>query len=371
VRVAFHIDQLWFSPPGGIGTYVWELGSALMRLDPPVDLRPFHSRWPEPAPRMWTLRQPPVEVPAPIRTLYPRWDLTGRPALPSTLADAAVVHATNPAAVPPVGFDQRLVVTIHDLAYERFPHTFPREWRWLYRTGVRRAVRRAAAILTPSRATAEDLLDRTGIDAGRVHVTPLAPSLAAGGPAPELTVERLRLPRPYVLNVGTIEPRKNLLLLVRAFRRLAAEGLPHTLVLAGPPGWKAQGLRRELSVDAPGTIVRTNLLSEAELDAVYRCADAFVYPSLYEGFGLPVLEAMSRGIPCVVSTASSLPEVAGDAALGIDPTDQDSLADALARILTDRALADDLSRRGRDRAASFSWDRTARDTLDVYREVTA
>jgi glycosyltransferase involved in cell wall biosynthesis len=371
VNVAFHADQLWFSPPGGIGTYVWELGSALMRLEPPVELRPFHSRWPEPPPRMWILRRPPVEVPASIRTLYPRWDLVSRPALPSSLADVDIVHATNPAAVPPAGSGQRLVVTVHDLAFDRFPHTFPREWRWLYRAGLRAATRRADAILTPSRATADALLERTSFDPARVHVTPLAPSLVAGGSAPDATVERLRLPRPYVLNVGTIEPRKNLLLLVRAFRRLAADGLPHTLVLAGPPGWKPQGLRRELSVDAPGTIVRTNLLSEAELDAVYRCADAFVYPSLYEGFGLPVLEAMSRGVPCVVSTASSLPEVAGDAALGIDPTDQEGLADAIERVLTDRDLADDLARRGRERAAGFSWDRTARDTLDVYREVTA
>jgi glycosyltransferase involved in cell wall biosynthesis len=320
---------------------------------------------------MWTLRQAPVEIPASVRTLYPRWDLAARPALPSALADASVVHATNPAAVPPSGPGQRLVVTVHDLAFDRFPHTLPREWRWLYRAGLRAAARRADAVLTPSRATADDLLDRTSIDAGRVHVTPLAPSLASGTGSPETIVDRLRLPRPYVLHVGTIEPRKNLMLLVRAFRSLAADGLPHTLVLAGPPGWKPQGLRRELSVDSPGTIVRTNLLSEAELDAVYRCAEAFVYPSLYEGFGLPVLEAMSRGIPCVVSTASSLPEVAGDAAIGIDPTDQDGLAAAIERVLTDRGLAGELARRGRERAAGFSWDRTARDTLDVYREVTS
>jgi glycosyltransferase involved in cell wall biosynthesis len=371
VKVAFHVDQLWFSAPGGIGTYVWELGSALMGLDPPVRLRPFHCRWPTAPPRMWMLEEPPVEVPGSIRTVYPRWDLLGRPGLPGALADASIVHATNPAAIPPAGTGQKLVVTVHDLAFRHFPEMYPREWRWLYEAGLRAAVRRADAVLTPSRSTADDLLARTTLEKERVHVTPLAPSLATTDEDPALVIERLRLPRPYLLHVGTIEPRKNLVRLVRAYRKVAARGLPHALVLTGAAGWRPEALLQELAVDAPGTVVRTSLLSEEELDAVFRGADAFVYPSVYEGFGLPVVEAMARGVPTVVSTASSLPEVAGDAALGVDPNDVDSIARAVERVLTDETLADELRRRGREQAARFSWARTARDTLRVYRRVAS
>jgi glycosyltransferase involved in cell wall biosynthesis len=369
VKVAFHIDQLWFDAPGGIGTYVWEMFPALGDADPSMEVMPFRSSWPHDPPRMWLGAQPSVVVPGVIRTLYPSWDLLGRPALPEALADAAVVHATNPAAVPPVRDGQRLVVTVHDLAFERFPGLFPRNWRWLYRAGLRAAVKRADAILVPSKSTADDLCSRTSVDPSRVHVTPLAPALTTSDDDPADVLAQLDITQPYVLSVGTIEPRKNLTRLVRAYRQVAPD-VPHALVLAGAPGWHAEELETELARIGPGAIVRTGRVGEEQLDALYRGADAFVYPSLYEGFGLPVVEAMARGVPTITSNTSSLPEVAGDAALLVDPTDVSEIAEALARVLTDRALADDLRARGRARAATFSWAATARATLDVYRHVT-
>ena len=139
MKVAFHVDQLWFSAPGGIGTYVRELAPALLEEAPTVQLVQFRSRWASPGPpATWLERVPPVAVvDRPIRTLYPRWNLTGRPGLPRDLADAAVVHATNPAAIPPKRRGQRLVVTVHDLAFVRHPEMFPRDWRMLYRAGLR------------------------------------------------------------------------------------------------------------------------------------------------------------------------------------------------------------------------------------------
>lgn len=373
MKVAFHVDQLWFSAPGGIGTYVKEMLEALPASDPTIELTPFYSKWrgrtPSEVPTTTDGRYPGVALPWSIRTLYPAWDLLGRPVLPSTLSHVDVVHATNPAAVPPISGDQRLVVTVHDLAFQRFPEMFPRRWLWLYRAGLRAVVKRAHAVLVPSQSTADDLLSRTSIDAARVFVTPLAPSLAGAEEEPAEALRRLGVTSPYLLSVGTLEPRKNLLRLVRAYRQVAPE-VPHALVLAGPPGFQSAELEAELARTSPGVIVRTGQVSDRDLDAIYRGADLFAYLSLYEGFGLPVVEAMARGVATITSNTSSLPEVAGDAALLVDPEDVGEIADALARVLTDPALAEDLRRRGRERAGIFSWAATARATLDVYRHVT-
>jgi glycosyltransferase involved in cell wall biosynthesis len=239
----------------------------------------------------------------------------------------------------------------------------------MYRAGLRAAVRRAAAIITPSRHTAEDLVRRTSVPAERVHVVPLAASLEQSAKDPDEVLARLKVRRPYVLFVGTLEPRKNLVRLVRAYRSFAATGAPHRLVLGGPMGWQSQALLRELELEAPGEVVMTGRLGARDLDALYRAADAFVYPSLYEGFGLPVIEAMSRGAPCVVSTSSSLPEVAGEAAIPVDPLSVGAMAEAIERVLTDPGLAARLREAGLKRAARFSWDQTARLTLDVYKAV--
>ncbi|MGZ5213710.1 MAG: glycosyltransferase family 4 protein [Actinomycetota bacterium] len=369
MKVAFHVDQLWFETPGGIGTYVWELLPALAAEDPSLDVVPFRSTWRHDPSRTWLLAQPPIVVPGSIRTLYPSWDLLDRPALPPSLADAEIVHATNPAGVPPVRADQRLVVTVHDLAFQRFPELFPHGWRWLYRAGLRAAVMRADAILVPSQSTADDLIDSTSVQPSRVHVTPLAPSLVASDEDPTEALERLGVARPYVLSVGTLEPRKNLVRLVRAYRQVAPD-VPHALVLAGMPGWRTEALEAELARPGPGTIVRTGHVSDDALDALYRGADVFAYPSLYEGFGLPVVEAMAHGVPTLASNTSSLPQVVGDAALLVDPTDVSEIAEGLARLLTETAPADDLRQRGLQRAATFTWAATARATLDVYRQLT-
>lgn len=369
--VAICVDQLWFAAPGGIGTYVRHLVPSLARCDPELTIVLFHARFERRAApsEPWLAGFRVVELGRPVRTLYPSWALLGRPALPTPLREMDLVHATNHAAIPPKGPGQRLVVSVHDLAFLRYPRLFPRAWRGQYRLALRAAVRRADAVLTPSRATAEDLVARTRVDPARVRVTPLAASLPESDVEVDRVLHRLRVPTPYVLSVGTLEPRKNLVRLVRAYRRIAAGGLPHALVLAGPMGWQPEPLLRELALSGPGEIVLTGPLPEADLDALYRGASAFCYPSLYEGFGLPVLEAMARSVPTVVSRTSSMPEVAGDAALLVDPRSVAELAAALERVLTDTDLAERLAAAGRARAQRFSWQETARRTLEAYREV--
>jgi glycosyltransferase involved in cell wall biosynthesis len=179
----------------------------------------------------------------------------------------------------------------------------------------------------------------------------------------------MKIHPPYLLFVGTLEPRKNLVRLIRAYRRAAASGIPHPLVLAGPLGWHHQQLHRELALRGPGEVILTGELDTDELDALYRHAAAFVYPSLYEGFGLPVLEAMTRGLPVITSNTSSLPEVAGEAALQVDPASIREIAAAIETLLGDTALREKLASRGRARAERFSWDETARLTLQVYEKV--
>jgi glycosyltransferase involved in cell wall biosynthesis len=370
MRVAFHVDQLYFAAPGGIGTYIRELAQAMAARDPSLQLTLFHARFapPEPSER-WMRGHWVEELPASIRWLYPRWNVLGRPALPASIRSAEILHATNHVAVPPAGDGQRLIVTVHDLAFELFPGMFPRTWRTMYKLGLRAAVRRADAILTPSRNTAEDVLTRTAVDPAKLHVVPLASSLPSGALDAEEVLARLKVPTPYVLFVGTLEPRKNLVRLVRAYRRVAANGFPHALVLAGPLGWHHESLMRELALQGPGEIVMTGPLTGEELDAVYRAADVFAYPSLYEGFGLPVVEAMARGVPTVASTTSSVPEVAGDAAIGVNPRSVREIAQAVESLLSDVDLAERLATRGRARAERFRWDETARLTLDVYERV--
>jgi glycosyltransferase involved in cell wall biosynthesis len=366
--VAFLIDPVFSHVPGGTGTYIQELVPALVRQDPGLKISLFHARVSDPrlSRAAWVEDYRVEELADGIRTLYPRWNLVGRPGLPAPLSTLDLVHAPSGVAIPPTAKGQRLVVTVHDLAFLVVPSFFPPKWRGVYRMGLRVAVRRADAIITPSRSTAEDLLSRTKVDPARVHVIPEAAGAPDGGGDPAEVATRLKIPRPYLLFVGTLEPRKNLVRLVRAYRRAATSGIPHALVLAGPLGWRHQSLLREIALAGPGEVVLTGRLSPSDLDAVYRGAAAFVYPPTYEGFGLPVLEAMSRGVPTICSNTSSLPEVSGEAAVGVNPGSVREMAAAIEAVLTDQGLADRLAARGRTRAQRFSWDETARLTLQVY-----
>jgi glycosyltransferase involved in cell wall biosynthesis len=363
VRIAFHVDQLWFAAPGGIGTYVSRLAAELPAVAPDDELVPFSSSW--------AGRPTPEGVPAatrsvgmPIRALYPMWAMSRRPCLPARFGQLDAIHATNPAAIAPARPGQALVVTIHDLAFERFPELYPPRWLRLYKRGLEIAVREADAVLTPSRDTAAAVAAH-GVERVRIHVTPLAadapPGVASASPPP--------YDGPYVLFVGTLEPRKNLPRLVRAFLAAVRDAsLPHRLVLAGPAGWQQDALANELAADGGGRVHVPGRVAAHELDALYRGADAVAYPSVYEGFGLPVLEALAYGKPTLSSATSAMPEVAGDAALLVDPEDEDAMAAGLVRILTDEPLRAELMTKGPARAASFSWAATARATLAAYRD---
>ena len=251
---------------------------------------------------------------------------------------------------------RRRVVTVHDLTYKRFPDLLQKETLQSLERHMTRELAVADAVICVSESTRDDLLEFYEVDERRVHAIHSGLTIPATG-------NRQLVTGNYILFVSTIEPRKNLGVLLDAFGRLAYDG---SLVVVGKIGWKSDAIARRLR--AP-RVVHLDYLDPADLAAVYAGAELFVFPSIYEGFGFPLLEAMAHGVPSIAARSSSLPEIGGDAALYFDPHDAPALQALIERALTDRALRDDLAARGRARAAEFRWDRAAGQTLDVLRAV--
>jgi glycosyltransferase involved in cell wall biosynthesis len=264
------------------------------------------------------------------------------------------------------------VVTVHDLTMVTHPEWHEASKVRYFGWAMQRAVAVAERVLCVSAATAGDLAAHLGVEPGRIDVTPLGTDLR---PASEQAVtavrRRLGLEGPYLLGLGTLEPRKDLPALVRAFAALAGE-LPHTLVLAGLAGWGAGAVAD--AVAASGVehrILLAGYVPEDDKAALFTGADVFAYPSRYEGFGLPVLEAMACGTPVVTTTGGSLPEVAGDGALLVEPGDAGALAVAIGKLVGDGGERVALVQRGLVRAAGFTWNRCAALTAAAYRRAIA
>ncbi len=282
-----------------------------------------------------------------------------------------------PAHTLPLLFPGPGVVTVHDLGYMHFPEAHTASQRIYLRWATAHSARRAAVILADSQATRRDLL-RFGL-AGAAKIRVVYPG-ADESLRPDRSPGRLDairrkygLPERYLLHLGSLHPRKNLERLIEAYAlwrsRAGSGGRDVGLVLAGAVGWKHHGIFGKVPESGLGQFIRfPGYVDEADLAALYTGAEAFVFPSLYEGFGFPVLEAMRCEVPVICSNTSSLPEVAGDAALLIDPTDVDAIADAIGRVMGDGDLRQTLIERGRERPRRFSWDRAAREALLALEE---
>jgi glycosyltransferase involved in cell wall biosynthesis len=370
MRIGIHADAVTHAIPGGIGAYVAGLIDGLLAGDgsneEPDELVLLLSRGGGTLPR-WTPAPPVERSRLGVRALYPAWNYLGVPRVATRLD---VVHAT--AMVVPPAREAALVATVHDFAVERFPEVVPTPWRQLYRRGLRRALGRAAVVCANSTATRDEVIERHRLDPARVIVTPLAGAVGPATHRDTRILERLGLTSPFILHVGTIEPRKNQVGLVQAFAAVA-DALPdHRLVLAGAPGWDAG--RAAEAVAGAGLTARvtvTGRVSDPELAALYGAASVFAFPSRYEGFGIPLLEAMAFGIPSVAGDVPALREVAGDAAVLVAPDDIDGLAAALQALAGDDALRARLAAAGPARAAHFSWARTAQATRAAYRMAAA
>ena len=276
---------------------------------------------------------------------------------------------------PVVAGSVKRVVTFHDVTFLVLPERYPLVRRLYMSTLTRAAARVANAIIAPSRSTRDDVVRKLGVDPNRITVIPEAagPQYAPSDAAAVTRVrERYRLAGDYILSVSSLEPGKNRTRLIQAVARLRDEDVDCRLAIAGQPGWRYEGdmdLARELGL---GDRVRyLGYVPDDDLPPLYSGAALLAYPSLYEGFGLPVLEAMACGTPVVAGNTSATAEVAGDAALLVDPLDVDGLARAMRRLLSDETLRADQRARGLERAAGYSWERTARETLALYESLMA
>ncbi|HEX6107222.1 MAG TPA: glycosyltransferase family 1 protein [Gemmatimonadales bacterium] len=350
---------------GGTETYAAGLVHGLARSPDPDRFVVFVNResadWPLPDdPRFRRVVCPVHAVSRPARYRYEQFRLPAR-----AMAERVdLVHSLG--YVAPLRLRRPSVLTVHDvhhLAYGRL-----REWprRLILAQMVRRSVRGAAAVIAVSRYTRDAVARAYDVPASAIDVVWEAPNprLRSDSPEPGPLPAGVHV-GPYLLAFGGITPNKNLERLLRAFAiARSRHGIAHRLVIVGHV---APSLRPE------GTegVVGTGYLGEPELAGLLRSADALVFPSLYEGFGLPILEAMTVGVPVVCSNAAAIPEVAGDAARYFDPRDVEAMAAAIAAVCRDPALRRDLAARGRARAAAFSWERAARETLAIYRRVLA
>jgi glycosyltransferase involved in cell wall biosynthesis len=280
-----------------------------------------------------------------------------------------VLHCATPVATmrSPVP----LAVTVHDVMTWQHPEWFSRANVIHQRRVLGPALRRAALVLTSSQYSRDRMVDLVGLDPARIAVTPLGvDERFTPGDVPADLLSRLGVELPYVMTVGTLQPRKNIESAIRAFERLAKQGVEHRLAVVGARGWRDEQLLAMVAASpVSDRIMLVGRITDEDMIGLYRGADLFVFPSLYEGFGIPPLEAMACGTPVVSSDRTSLPEVVGDAGVLVDPTDPAALADAIAEVVGSPEGAADLRRRGLERAGRFTWGRCVEQTVAAYRGV--
>ena len=350
-RVAYTVEQCWHRVPGG--TAVAALAVARQMLSTgELDLRFVAGRHPDPPAAAFRVPGPVAQLPLPQPVLYESWLRWHRPRVERATGPVDVAHATGLVPCPTVA---PLVVTVHDVAFVHQPDRFTRQGVRVMRRSLDVIRDRAAAVITSSEASARDLR-QLGIDDARLRVVPLGVDPVEVTDAHLAQVRRDHgVPERFVLFVGTLEPRKNLRRLAEAVTALDGE-LP--LVVAGPDGWGS-------AEPVTGDVRFLGFVPPADLPALYAAATVMAYPSEWEGFGLPVAEAMAQGTPVVTSAGRSTEEVAGGAAVLVDPLDVDAIAAGLEAAL---AGADELAAAGRARAAELTWAATAAATSAVYDE---
>lgn len=355
---------------GGNESYATHLIEALAKIDSqntysiyvtkPAAVLRFDHRWPNFNVIRTLPHTPLVRVPLTLSR-----ELRRRP------VDLLHVQYTAPPFAPcPV------VVTIHDLSFEHLPETFKRRSVAQLRLTVRSTARKAARILASSEFSRRDIIETYEIDPARVTLTPLAPAEYFAPVVNETKLKKIResygIERDYILSVGSIQPRKNLVRLIDAYlclRRERPQSKLPQLVLAGKRGWLDSEVFRAAERESSGRdILFTGYVPEQDLPALYSGAISFVYPSIFEGFGLPVVEAMQCGAPVIAGNRTSLPEVVGEAGLLFDPFDTSALTEALARVIDDAELRQRLSAESLKQASRFSWRRTAELTLQAYED---
>ncbi len=375
MKIGINIDQVLYRISGGTGRYSWNLINSLTQIDHENAYVLFHSRTDKIGRSIvedldlnanFSLRQLPFTRPF-INSIWNRarfWPVE------MFLGKLDLIHAPT-LAIPTKG-SAKLVVTVHDLAFLKFPEFYTARSLKFHQRNAKIAAYEADLLIAVSNSTKRDIMTLLSVDEERVRVIYEGVDIDEGAlDHREQVLSSLNVQKPYVLFVGTLEPRKNLRRLLQAFAKSRqTANLAHRLVIVGPKGWLYEEIFKERErEDLKKSVVLTDLVSDARLAVLMSEADLFIYPSLYEGFGLPPLEAMACGTPVLSSSVSSLPEVLGDAAVLVDPYDVDQMASAVINILEDEQLRTSLVEKGRQRVAQFSWDKMAKETLEAYSDV--
>lgn len=358
----------------GAGNYIFNLVRSLANVDHDNDYivfaRPEHTE-------EWGIRRRNfrfIQILHRARGTRVAWEQF---VLPRELSQCGADILHSPHYTMPLLNSCRSVVTFCDMTFFLYPEMHTAIKRRMFRWIMRRSARRAARIITISKNTADDVTRVLGVPKEKMSVVPLGVSPAYRPITDEQVLRKVcgrysLVPHEYLLYVGVLEPRKNVPRLLHAYALLRRSGVRHPLVLVGRRGWKYDDVFRTLEALGLGNdVVFTDHVPEGDLPALYCGARVFVYPSMYEGFGLPVLEAMACGVPVVTSDTSSMPEVLGDAGVLIDPHDHEAIAAGIRRVLDDGGLEETLRARGPVRAAFFSWERTAVETVRVYTQACA
>jgi alpha-1,3-rhamnosyl/mannosyltransferase len=377
MRVIFNVDAIT-APLTGIGRYALELARGLAHHQEIEELRLYSAyRWvDDPAQALAANRTiAAIRRNVPFKTealeLYQKIR-SGLFRLHTRRMQGFLLHTPNYVLMP---FDGPALTTVHDLSWLRYPEAHPVERVRFLDRHLPESLARADLVLTDSDFIASEIATRFSVPRGKIRAIPLGVDAAYHPRTAEeilATLAKYGLEHSaYLLVVATLEPRKNLARLVRAYAALpTATKARHPLVIVGGRGWLNRELEQTIApLEAAGIVRRLGYIGEDELPQIYAGAHAFAFPSLYEGFGLPVLEAMASGVPVLTSNVSSMPEVAGDAALLVDPTDEDSLRDGLARVLDDSAWRTNASARGIARSRDFPWSRCVEATIEAYRAV--
>jgi len=361
------------SKPMGAGWYIIYLVRALSRLETSHQLVVFAQEHLRPflagcqggqTEMIWLPDQPPA-----LRLI---WE---QAIFPRLLRRLQIDLLHSPHYTMPLAHPLPTVVTFHDLTFFLHPEKHTRAKRFFFPWMMRRSAQRADWLIADSESTRQDAISFVGADPARITTVHLGYQDIFRPIADSQHLDRIRqeyrLPPRYILYVGALEPRKNVPLLLRAFEQLAVR-LPHHLVLTGGTGWKdAPVLAQMEAMRFSERVHRLGHVPHEHLPAIFNLAEVFVYPSAYEGFGLPPLEAMACGTPVITSNISSMPEFVGQAGVLIPPNDESALSNALQSVLTDEALRQRLKTAGPQRAASFTWERTAQKTLAIYEQVLA
>ena len=365
---------------GGIGRYTRELIHALVAVDQSNHYHFFSAK----APASLPVPQPLPEAenvsctPAPLdeRWLYRLWYRLRLPLPVQGVTGPLDLFHSPDFVLPPVNGRIPTLLTVHDLSFVHYPHVFPERLVSYLNQVVPWSIRRATHILADSEATRQDLLGIWQVPDEKVTV------LYSGvherfQPVEDVGMvaavrQKYRLQNfPYILSVGTLQPRKNYQMLIRAFAPLA-DKLPHHLVISGGKGWLYDEMLAEVERQGlTGRVHFIGFVDDADLPTLYGAADLFVFPSLYEGFGLPLLEAMGCGTAVLTSNSSSLPEVAGNAAPQLSPTDQPAWTEAIYHLLSHEDLRQQYVQKGREQARRFSWQQSAMQLLNIYQQLLA